>query len=44
LLESYSTALLLPLVSSCFFAVVLAYAIDVGRSWYGDFHSKSLSQ
>jgi uncharacterized membrane protein len=33
-LESYPVALLLPLVSSSFFACVLIYAVDVARSWF----------
>jgi hypothetical protein len=32
--ESYSYTLLMPIVSSSFFAVVLFYALDVGRSWF----------
>ena len=36
LLESYSVALLLPLVSSTFFACVVIYAVDVTRSWFSE--------
>jgi len=34
LLESYSSILLLPLVSSGFYACTLIYAADVARSWF----------
>jgi uncharacterized membrane protein len=35
LLESYSVTLLLPLISSAFYACVLIYAVDLTRSWFG---------
>ena len=35
LLESYSSILLLPLVSSALYACVLVYAADLARSWFG---------
>ena len=40
LLESYSSILLLPLVSSGLYACILIYAVDVARSWFGSSSDK----
>jgi hypothetical protein len=41
LLESYSSSLLLPLVSSGLYACFIVYAIDLARSWFGFSSSKN---
>ena len=41
LLEDYATILLLPLVSSAFYACLLVYAADVARAWFGSPSNKN---